>query len=474
MGQINNILGNTLLESGFFPPCRAATTAAITLSGLQTIDGVALLAGDRVLVKNQTDTTLNGIYAAASGNWVRTTDAQSNTQFFQGMAVMIATGNTWAGAIFQCTCTDDPVAIGTSHITFGQALTFQSVTNPHDFPTRAVAAATIIPSSVTYLRTAGYAVIGDGGDTLYDKASGSTIGGFQSADGQWWQIAKWWHVTPQMFGAKADGVTDDTTAFQNAIDLINGHFGNSGTVDVPTGDYLCISGITLKGSVRLVGAGVNGSRINSINYNLATVIVCDALCSYASIENISVYGYLNAAATHNTVTIQNNALVICRDCVFYGGVSGLNTAGVDCYFENCAFDGYGFNVLSTGANWYVRCKIDTAVASGATAGFHQGAYFTTGVAENHFTQCDFSGSYTNSIEIADGGQVSALTVFEGCVFSKPIVITSANVSMFSGGEIGSSVTVGTNPTIINGCAAVSGAIVVSGAGKVVSGCYNIS
>lgn len=48
-----------------------ATTANITLSGLQTIDGVALIAGNKVLVKNQTTTSQNGLYTVASGVWVK-------------------------------------------------------------------------------------------------------------------------------------------------------------------------------------------------------------------------------------------------------------------------------------------------------------------------------------------------------------------------------------------------------------------
>lgn len=56
---------------------RAATTANITLSGTQTIDGVAVIAGDRVLVKNQTTTNQNGIYVAAAGAWSRAVDADT-------------------------------------------------------------------------------------------------------------------------------------------------------------------------------------------------------------------------------------------------------------------------------------------------------------------------------------------------------------------------------------------------------------
>ena len=54
--------------------CLVATTANITLSGLQTIDGYTTLAGDRVLVKNQSSSQFNGIYIAATGTWTRAVD----------------------------------------------------------------------------------------------------------------------------------------------------------------------------------------------------------------------------------------------------------------------------------------------------------------------------------------------------------------------------------------------------------------
>lgn len=56
---------------------RAATTANITLSATQSIDGISVIAGDRVLVKNQTTTSENGIYVVAAGAWARSTDADT-------------------------------------------------------------------------------------------------------------------------------------------------------------------------------------------------------------------------------------------------------------------------------------------------------------------------------------------------------------------------------------------------------------
>jgi cytoskeletal protein RodZ len=57
---------------------RAATTANLAaLSAPQTIDGVSLVAGDRVLVKDQTTQSGNGIYTVAAGAWVRGTDTDT-------------------------------------------------------------------------------------------------------------------------------------------------------------------------------------------------------------------------------------------------------------------------------------------------------------------------------------------------------------------------------------------------------------
>ena len=56
---------------------RVATTANITLTNTKTVDGVLLIVGDRVLVKDQTTQSANGIYIVATGAWTRATDANS-------------------------------------------------------------------------------------------------------------------------------------------------------------------------------------------------------------------------------------------------------------------------------------------------------------------------------------------------------------------------------------------------------------
>lgn len=76
----------------------AATTANITLSGLQTIDGVSLTAGQRVLVKNQTTLADNGIYIVSAGAWTRSPDMDATTPVneINGAAVFVENGTTQA------------------------------------------------------------------------------------------------------------------------------------------------------------------------------------------------------------------------------------------------------------------------------------------------------------------------------------------------------------------------------------------
>lgn len=103
-------------------PVRVATTGSnITLSALQTIDGVVLAAGDRVLVKDQTDTTTNGIYNASTGAWTRAIDAANNSQWTTGTQLIVTTGAVNANQTYKCTAAT-PIVLGTSALTFSAVI----------------------------------------------------------------------------------------------------------------------------------------------------------------------------------------------------------------------------------------------------------------------------------------------------------------------------------------------------------------
>lgn len=98
---------------------RAGTTANITLSGAQTIDGVSVIAGDRVLVKDQTTGSQNGIYVAAAGAWARATDADAGAEVKSGLAVIVDEGTANDNTAWVL-ATADPITVGTTALSFVQ------------------------------------------------------------------------------------------------------------------------------------------------------------------------------------------------------------------------------------------------------------------------------------------------------------------------------------------------------------------
>ena len=82
-------------------PVAVATTVNITLSGLQTIDGYTTLAGDRVLVKNQTTAADNGIYIASATAWARSSDMDAWIEFV-GAICFVSYGSLQIGSAWYC------------------------------------------------------------------------------------------------------------------------------------------------------------------------------------------------------------------------------------------------------------------------------------------------------------------------------------------------------------------------------------
>jgi len=119
-----NRLDGARAAFGVKKPVRAATTANVTLSGFQTIDGVTFAATDeanglntRVLVKDQTDTTKNGIYTVSSSDWARAKDFDGNTDFVENTIVCVQQGTINADRIFRVTSSYPP-SVGVNTISF--------------------------------------------------------------------------------------------------------------------------------------------------------------------------------------------------------------------------------------------------------------------------------------------------------------------------------------------------------------------
>lgn len=124
------------------PSVRVATTANITLSGTQTIDGVAVVANDRVLVKNQSTATQNGLYVVAAGAWTRTTDDLTPNTF-----VFVEEGTANADSAWMIS-NNGTITVGTTSISwaqFGGATTYTGTAN------RITVSGTVIDIASTYV-----------------------------------------------------------------------------------------------------------------------------------------------------------------------------------------------------------------------------------------------------------------------------------------------------------------------------------
>ncbi|MEZ2329970.1 hypothetical protein AB6802_09615 [Mesorhizobium sp. RCC_202] len=139
------------LLTGEREPVRLATTANITLYGLQTIDAVAAEVGDRVLVKNQADQTQNGIYTASEGQWSRAADARTARTLQKGTTVHVQSGALMGSKVF-CFQTDEPV-IDTSPISITLYLSENTLGDAQTAATNAAASATAAAGSATAAST---------------------------------------------------------------------------------------------------------------------------------------------------------------------------------------------------------------------------------------------------------------------------------------------------------------------------------
>ena len=109
--RVNSFLASLAVKA----PCVVVTNAAITLSGEQTVNSVAVVVGDRVLVKDQADASENGIWEVETSAWVRPGDFDGNRDATDGTVVIVA--STPLVGLYQMTATN-PVVIGTTDLTF--------------------------------------------------------------------------------------------------------------------------------------------------------------------------------------------------------------------------------------------------------------------------------------------------------------------------------------------------------------------
>ena len=100
--------------------CIAASTGDLTLSGEQTVDGIALVTGDRCLAKNQTAGAENGIYQVNTSAWEREPDWDGFYDVLEGTYVSVSRGTANSDTQWRVSTTGS-ITVGTTSITFEAA-----------------------------------------------------------------------------------------------------------------------------------------------------------------------------------------------------------------------------------------------------------------------------------------------------------------------------------------------------------------
>lgn len=281
MTSVTDLLEGLSDDAGCKVPVRVGTTAALSaLEGLPTIDGVTLVSGDRVLVKNQSDTTENGIYVADTSAWERAKDFDGSSEVVNGTLVRINAGTVNQRALYAVSGTD-PIIPGTTAITFVTA----GVASASDIafaPTGTVAATTVqaaiaeVASEATAAIAAINAGISDYSDTILSQTTAAAwraaagVPGILGANAQIYTAsgdflkaslpAHVTHITVHVWGGGGGGGGADTDGYRGVGGGGGGYARERIAVaSLATSETVTVgAGGTAGSSAATPGAGGNG------------------------------------------------------------------------------------------------------------------------------------------------------------------------------------------------------------------------
>lgn len=239
------------------------------------------------------------------------------------------------------------------------------------------------------------------------------------------------YVTPEMFGAQGDGVTDDTQAFQEAV--------NSGKPIHLINDYVC--GKVTGTNIIIVGNGhIITNKTNDELFSASGNFIGENF----TIKNQEIYDYLSSVTPYGTISALN---IYCRNIDFINVNCSAFYATGDCYIDCCGIDNSNFDVKSIydGSNnnriygVYIHQLADTHIVSVTNCKFAyliEGVYYGTyldgqveiKIDNNYFYYIGDHCCYINSLE----DRANTIIVNNFCHKVTTVFATSGNNVLVSG------------------------------------------
>lgn len=301
---------------------RVATTENISLSGTPTIDGVSVSSGNRVLVKNQSTASQNGIYVAASGAWSRATDADADAEVTAGLFTFVEEGTTYANTGWVL-ATDNPITVGSTALSFnqfsgaGQITAGAALTKTGDTLDVAVDNTSIEVSSDALRIASGAAGSGLGYSTGVLSVNVATAGGLQ--------------ITTDEVGIKLD--TNSALSLSgNGLTVASSIAGTGLTW---TNGVLSVNAINLAGggsggvtgTLPVGNGGTGATTLTSNGVVLGNGTSAVSVTSAGSAYQILRVGSAGGAPAFGAIALDQSAAVSGQLAIANGGTSASTAAG---------------------------------------------------------------------------------------------------------------------------------------------------
>lgn len=306
----------------------AATTANINLAttALTAIDGVTLVAGDRVLVKNQTAPAENGIYAAATGAWARVLDLDAAIEFTNA-TTFVNHGTTQANTGW--TQTNTVATVGTSAVAWvqfngaagvvaGIGLTSSGNTLDINMGAGIVALPSDEVGIDVYAPTTGALILTENG-TATSTNTNAKLAILLAAAGGLTQDATGLYVP-------ANGITN--AMILNEKFLLDADDASSGSVDL--GATLAIFGNATQGISSALSGGTITLTVADASYTQRGVAKFNTLDFTVTAGDVSIAAISNAQLDNSSITVTgttgSDAVALGESFAIIGGSSSITTA----------------------------------------------------------------------------------------------------------------------------------------------------